>query len=163
MIGYEHFINLTPPLSPNSCEVKLFEKYVEKSISSSTSNTSCLLLGYTKELLYLADHAIDINPPPNFSPKVIKDDWFNINTYHDIIIGDGCINMVGGQLVEHLSNYCGTLVIRFFMDKLPSMKCATRFRHNTPFLLPDKIIETQPLCKMLIWKFKKKQEDCSNN
>lgn len=148
-----HFANLSPPLAPNEQEIQIYQKYVDH-VKTNNRTSKCLLLGFTKELLYLADDAIDINPPINCDNKVIKDDWFNINTHYDIIIGDGCINMVGGSIVQHLSQYCDTLVFRFFMEKLPDMKYATRFRHNTPFLLPDEIIETQPLCKILIWHFK---------
>lgn len=152
-LGYDHYNNLIPPLAPNSSEIEIYNRYV-KQIKTDNKKT-CLLLGFTKELIDLSDVAIDIDPPPNSNAKIITDDWFNINTYYDIIIGDGCINMVGGKLIEHLSQFCGTLVIRFFMDKLSEMKYATRFRHNTPFLLPDEIIETQPSCKILIWHFKK--------
>ena len=153
LLGHDHYSNLSPPLAPNDYEVGIFKKYVIDSIGK--SEKGCLLLGFTKELIHLADEAVDINPPPNCNKKIRSDDWFNINQYYDVIIGDGCINMVGGKLIDHLSQFCGTLVIRFFMDKLPDMKYATRFRHNTPFLLPDVIIETQPLCKILIWYFKK--------
>ena len=168
MIGYEHFMKLQPPLAPNNNEIEIFHKYVNdiklNVMCDGKCSGKCLLLGFTKELLYLADEAFDINPPPNSQSKIVKEDWFNIDSYYDIIIGDGCINMVGGHLVEHLSQFCGTLVIRFFVDKLPEMKYATRFRHNTPFLLPDKIIETQPLCKILVWNFKNwKQENCLSN
>ena len=149
-LSHDHYANLVPPLSPNNYEVEIFKQYVNKF----RTEKKCLLLGFTKELIDFADIAIDIDPPPNCDKKIKTDDWFNINEYHDIIIGDGCINMVGGNLVEHLSHFCGTLVIRFFMEKLPDMKYATRFRYNTPFLLPDTIIETQPLCKILIWHFK---------
>lgn len=148
----EHFMNLSPPLAPNQDEVDIYTRFVK----NNSFEKGCLLLGFTKELIHLADHAIDINPPqPIFN--VEKGDWFDISTYYDVIIGDGCINMVGGHLVEHLSKWCGTLVIRFFTDRLQEMKYATRFRNNTPFLLPDEIIDTQDKCKILVWHFNNKK------
>jgi hypothetical protein len=160
MFNYEHFMHLKPPLAPNNYEIEIFDKYVNDIKLNGQFNNECLLLGFTKELLYLADKGIDLNPPPNSDTKIEKGDWFNVDSYYDIIIGDGCINMVGGNLVEHLSKFCGTLVLRFFVDKFPEMKYATQFRHNTPFLLPDTIIDTQPFCKILIWHFKNwKQEN----
>lgn len=87
--------------------------------------------------------------PPQYLSSIIKKDWFSIDTFYDVIIGDGVLNLVGGNLVEHLSKYCNTLVIRFFTKKIEGMKFATQFRCNTPFLLPDKIFETQQNCKIL--------------
>ena len=139
-----HFNNLSPPLSPNNQEIQIYEKYCE-------NTEKILLLGYTKELMHLCTNAMDINPPNN--PKIIKQDWFTISTFHDTIIGDGVLNLVGGDLVGYLSKYCNTLIIRFFTEKINTMKYATNFRDNTSFLLPDLIIDTQPKCKILIWKF----------
>ena len=142
----EHFNTLKPPLAPNDFEVAIYERM-------STINT--LLLGYTKQLLRFCTHSIDINPPNHMriSDKCIKGDWFQINRHYDTIIGDGVLNLVGGSLVKHLSKYCNTLVIRFFEEKLPNMKYATHFKHNTEMLPPDEIIKTQKNCSMYIWYF----------
>lgn len=139
----EHFNSLKPPLAPNDDEVEIYKSYIEG---------KTLLLGYTKELIDLCDNAFDLNPPLN--SKVVKQDWFTIDEHYNTIIGDGVLNLVSGDLVEYLSKYCDQLIIRFFTEKIDGMKYATNFRNNTPFLLPDKIIETQPKCKILIWKFK---------
>lgn len=140
----DHFNNLTPPLAPNENEINIYKTYINPQ--------STLLLGYTKQLINLCTVAMDLNPPTS-NPKIILQDWFTINTFHDVIIGDGVLNLVGGSLVSHLSTHCNTLVIRFFTDKITGMKYATYFQSNTSFLLPDVIISTQPQCKILIWNF----------
>ncbi len=143
-----HFNTLQPPLSPNDQEVELFRRNIEDS-------DTVLLLGYTKQLLPLCNIAMDLNPPDETRySDVCKGNWFDITPgVCDTIIGDGVLNLVGGQLVQYLSARCKKLIIRFFTDKLPGMKYATYFRNNTNFLLPDEIIETQPNCKILIWRF----------
>lgn len=138
-----HFSNLPLPLYPNENEVSIYEKNV--------LNNNTLLLGYTKQLIHLSIDAMDLNPPEN--TKVIKKDWFTIDKYYDTIIGDGVLNLVGGDLVQYLSKYCRKLIIRFFTEKIKGMKYATYFRYNTNLLLPDVIIDTQESCKILIWNF----------
>ena len=142
----KHFATLKPPLAPDSFEVDIFERLVSK---------DTLLLGYTQQLLRFCTRAIDMNPPNHMriSDKCITGDWFSIDTHHETIIGDGVLNLVGGSLVKHLSKYCNTLVIRFFECKLPKMKYATYFKHNTEMLPPDEIIKTQKNCSMYIWYF----------
>jgi hypothetical protein len=144
-----HFSNLFPPLSPNEKEVSLYEEL----IGGGTFESSVLLLGYTKELLGLATTALDINPPVPSNPKIKTGDWFNIAEHYDVIIGDGVLNLVGGNLVEHLSKHCSKLIIRFFDEKLERMKYATHFRDNTPMLKPGAEYETQKSCRMLVWNF----------
>jgi hypothetical protein len=144
MFPQSHFNNLNTPLSLNKEEVKIYEKYVYNytKIEDFLEKT-CLLLGYTKELMHLCDKAMDITPVSYIrnAEKMVKQDWFTINEFYDTIIGDGCLNLVNGNLVEHLSKHCNLLVIRFFTNKI------------TSFLLPDEIIETQESCKILVWKF----------
>lgn len=144
-----HFSTLKPPLCPNDLEIQIYTAYCK-----STLPNSVLLLGYTKQLLHLSTAAMDLSPP-SYMTSIIKQDWFSIDTFYNVIIGDGVLNLVGGKLVEHLSKYCDTLVIRFFTKKIDGMKFATQFQSNTPFLLPDKILETQPNCKILVWNFNK--------
>lgn len=139
-----HFNNLPLPLYPDAKEVSIYEQYT-------TSSNNVLLLGYTKQLIHLSTKAIDLNP---INDTIIKQDWFSVNEHYDIIIGDGVLNLVGGELVTHLSKYCNTLIIRFFTDKIEGMKYATNFKFNTSFLLPDVIIDTNPSCKILIWHFR---------
>jgi hypothetical protein len=139
-----HFSNLPPPLFPDEIDVVIYEKYKLQ------GNT--LLLGYTKQLYHLCDTAIDLNPHPE-AKKIIKGDWFSITEQYDTIIGDGVLNLAGGSLVEYLSKHCKILIIRFFTEKIPGMKYATYFKHNTSFLLPDIIIDTRPSCKILVWNF----------
>ena len=139
-----HFNNLPLPLYPDPKEVSIYEQYT-------TSSNNILLLGYTKQLIHLSTKAIDLNP---INDTIIKQDWFSVNEHYDIIIGDGVLNLVGGELVTHLSKYCNTLIIRFFTDKIEGMKYATNFKFNTSFLLPDVIIDTNPSCKILIWHFR---------
>lgn len=139
-----HFNNLPLPLYPDPKEVSIYEQYT-------TSSNNVLLLGYTKQLIHLSTKAIDLNP---INDTIIKQDWFSVNEHYDIIIGDGVLNLVGGELVTHLSKYCNTLIIRFFTDKIEGMKYATNFKFNTSFLLPDVIIDTNPSCKILIWHFR---------
>lgn len=141
----DHFNNLQYPLAPNPYEASIYESYV--------NNHNTLLLGYTKQLIHLCDIAMDINPLENCDKKILQQDWFTIGDHYDVIIGDGVLNLVGGDLVKHLSLYCNVLVIRFFTEKIPGMKYATYFRSNTSFLLPDVIIDTQKSCKMLVWNF----------
>lgn len=151
----EHFNSLTPPLSPNQDEIEIYQKYI-------TDHNEILLLGYTKELIKFADISVDLNFPENLNAlddiELIKDDWFNIPNYgkkYGTIIGDGVLNLVGGSLVERLRRSCDRLIIRFFTSKINGMKYATYFAHNTNFLLPDKIIDTQESCKILMWNFNK--------
>lgn len=139
-----HFNNLPLPLYPDPKEVSIYEQYT-------TSSNNILLLGYTKQLIHLSTKAIDLNP---INDTIIKQDWFSVNEHYDIIIGDGVLNLVGGELVSHLSKYCNILIIRFFTDKIEGMKYATNFKFNTSFLLPDVIIDTNPSCKVLIWHFR---------
>lgn len=155
ILDSDHFNNLPYPLSPNEYEVSIYEKYIKYEVSKykKYEGVHTLLLGYTKQLIHLCDIAIDINPPLNYGINIIKQDWFSIIGYYDVIIGDGVLNLVGGDLVKYLSTHCNTLVIRFFTNKINGMKYATYFRENTSFLLPDIIIDTQPSCKILIWHF----------
>lgn len=146
ILDSQHFDNLPLPLYPNEQEVALYKKYIQAS-------DNVLLLGYTKQLIDLCDVAMDINPPTPHCKKIIKQDWFTLDTKYNIIMGDGVLNLTGGDLVQYLSKYCDTLIIRFFTDKIDGMKYATHFKYNTSFLLPDIIIDTQPSCKILIWHF----------
>ena len=141
----DHFNNLPLPLYPNDDEVAIYKKY--------KGDGKILLLGYTKQLIHLCDCAMDLNPPET-QKNIIKQDWFTITEHYDTIIGDGVVNLAGGELIEFLSHHCDTLIIRFFTQKINGMKYATHFESNTNFLLPNIIIETQPLCKILIWNFK---------
>ncbi len=136
-----HFSNLSPPLAPSFLDVEIYRRYIPKS-------SKVLLLGYTKELLEFADACLDINPPNTITDntgrniKIIKGNWFDdfiSKEYgeYDVIIGDGVLNLVGGDLVDHLLKFCNTLIIRFFTKKLEGMKYATYFRNNTKFILPD--------------------------
>jgi len=142
----DHFSNLSPPLCPNELEISIYSQYI-------LPESRTLLLGYTKELYGLCDEAIDLNLPLGSDQKLIQGNWFEIDRFYDTIIGDGVLNLVGGELVEHLSTHCKRLVVRFFTEKIPGMRYATNFRSNTPFLLPDVVIESQPKCKILIWNF----------
>ena len=144
IIDIDHFSNLPLPLYPNDDEVAIYKTHMR--------NGKNLLLGYTKQLIHLCDIAMDINPPETHK-NIIKQDWFTITEYYDTIIGDGVLNLVGGDLVQFLSKHCKTLIIRFFTDKIDGMKYATYFESNTNFLLPNIIIDTQPQCKILIWNF----------
>lgn len=160
-----HFSTLREPLCPNATEFEIYKQLIsENSVNTSCNNDdSVLLLGFTKKLLLLCTHFIDVSDPPahysiNTSNKTfIKDDWFNINGYYKTIIGDGVLNLAGGELVSHLSDKCDMLIIRFFTEKIDGMKYATNFRLNTPFLLPDKVIDTQASCKILVWTFNHKK------
>jgi hypothetical protein len=140
-----HFSNLQLPLYPNEYEVEIYAKY---------KKGKTLLLGYTKQLLFLCDDAMDNNPNLEVTKNVIVKDWFALDKYYETIIGDGVLNLVGGELVTYLSTRCNRLIIRFFTDKIASMRYATFFKSNTAFLLPDVIIDTQTSCKILIWNFR---------
>lgn len=146
-----HFSTLHPPFSPNVHEVYKYKSYIPDWADK------VLLLGFTKELLPLATHFVDVSdPPPEYNiqnKKFLKGDWFDIEDHYDVIIGDGVINLTGGKLISHLSDKCEILIIRFFTDKIDGMKYATNFRLNTPFLLPDIVIDTQRSCKLLVWIF----------
>lgn len=138
-----HFSNLPSPLYPNEHEVELYAQY---------KKDKTLLLGYTKQLLFLCDDAMDNNPNVEIK-KIIVQDWFTLDKYYDTIIGDGVLNLVGGGLVSYLSTRCSRLIIRFFTVKIDGMRYATFFKFNTAFLLPDVIIDTRTSCKILIWNF----------
>lgn len=153
-----YFDTLQPPLSPNTDEIQHYRDFIEDvSIDFFSNNPkTILLLGFTKELQPLCTEFMDINPnhPYSNDSKSIIGNWYtDISTKYDVIIGDGVLNLVSGSLVKHLSKYCKRLIIRFFVQKMDSMQYATWFRDNTEFLLPDKIITTQPKCKMLVWDF----------
>ena len=167
-----YFDSLQPPLSPNVTEIQHYRDLIDeltlttmnspinptttKTTTTITKNPRILLLGFTKELQPLCTEFIDINPnhPYIKDSRSITGNWyFNISEQYDVIIGDGVLNLVSGSLVKHLSKYCKRLIIRFFVEKIDNMRYATWFRNNTEFLLPDKIITTQPKCKMLIWDF----------
>jgi len=152
-----HFSTLQPPLSPNQEEVKMYEEFCEGKV---------LLLGYTKELMHLASAAVDLNPPENTSenisentfentsdPKIKKGDWFHINERFDTIIGDGVLNLVGGDLIDHLKTLSNRICIRFFTERIDTMKYATIFSSNLKIMLPTSITPTQDKCVMLKWNF----------
>uniref|UniRef100_A0A6C0C9F6 Uncharacterized protein n=1 Tax=viral metagenome TaxID=1070528 RepID=A0A6C0C9F6_9ZZZZ len=138
-----HFSNLPLPLYPNEYEADIYTRH---------KKGKTLLLGYTKQLLHLCDDAMDNNPNLDIK-NVIKQDWFTLDKHYDTVIGDGVLNLVGGGLVTYLSTRCDRLIVRFFTEKINGMRYATFFKHNTAFLLPDVIIDTQPGCKILIWNF----------
>jgi len=142
-----HFSNLSPPLSPNKEEIEIYKTHIPV-------NSTVLLLGYTKELLDLADTAIDINPIPH--EKVKRGNWFDITDVYDVIIGDGVLNLAGGILVEKLLKYTRKiLIIRFFPEKLKEMKYATHFKETLINIKePDIVIPTNESC-ILIWKTSK--------
>lgn len=152
---FEHFDNLKMPLCPNDTEVSIYQKYIV--------GRNNLLLGYTKQLIHLCNNTMDLNFPPSIidrsisicdsNTKFINQDWYTINTKYDTIIGDGVINLVGGQLVDHLAKYCNILIIRFFTKKITGMKYATYFENNTIFPTPNIIIDTFESCKILVWNF----------
>lgn len=141
-----HFANLQPPLSPNEEEVELYRKFCD-------GKEKVLLLGYTKELIALCSVAVDLNPPEGVNAKVKKGNWFDISEQFDCIIGDGVLNLVGGDLITHLQTLSPNICIRFFTQKLPSMKYATIFSSNLKILLPTSITKTQDKCVMLTWNF----------
>lgn len=140
-----HFSTLQPPLSPNKEEVLMFEEFCRE-------KKRVLLLGYTKELMHLATIAVDLNPPPHHN--VQQGDWFDIEGNFDAIIGDGVLNLVGGDLVDHLSTLSNNICIRFFTERMSSMKYATIFSSNLKVLLPTTVTPTQDKCVMLTWNFK---------
>lgn len=111
----DHFSSLRPPLSPNDLEVQIYTSYCRSSTISHFEPT-VLLLGYTKQLLHLSTVAMDLSPP-NYMSCIIKQDWFSIDKFYNVIIGDGVLNLVGGKLVEHLSKYCDTLGIDLYVIK----------------------------------------------
>ena len=94
IIDINHFDTLIPPLAPNSYEVSLYNTH---------KRNRTLLLGYTKQLMDIACVSMNINPPERYKNITIKQDWFTINEYYDTIIGDGVLNLTGGELVTYLS------------------------------------------------------------
>lgn len=139
-----HFSTLQPPLSPNQEEVKIYEEFCEGKV---------LLLGYTKELMRLATVSVDLNPPENAHSQTRKGDWFDITERFDTIIGDGVLNLVGGDLLDHLKTLSNRICIRFFTEKIETMKYATIFSSNLKIMLPSSITPTQDKCVMLKWNF----------
>jgi len=146
-----HFENLTPPLSPNDIEVSIYKDLIGDS-------SDVLLLGYTKELLFLATTAVDLSYTGT-NPKVKIGNWFDIVERHDVIIGDGVLNLAGDKLLGHLLGLCKCmLIIRFFTKKLKGMRYATYFRGNMSPLIPppDLVFKTQESCEILVWRNLKK-------
>lgn len=117
-------------------------------------------MGYDEDLLRLSDTAIsthkDFLPCTEIYDKVKMRSFYNIDKYYDVIMGDGVINFCGSEIVDYVSRWCGTFVVRFFVSKeTEKMKYFDYFLRNTHFRLPDEIFDSQPNCKILVWNFKK--------
>lgn len=137
----EHWHNLSPPLSPNEHEVKIYEKYVK-------GRGPVCLLGMTKELAHLCEYMVDLNPSQQERP-VIKSDWKNFNGMADAIIGDGVLNLSGVGLADNLMSRCDLLVCRVFLKRFEGMKYAEHFPNEFPG--SREIIVTQPGVAMVVW------------
>lgn len=145
--------NINEHLTLNEYEVCSYEKLIRKYKKRHADNDNkvkILLLGCTKELKFLCDEYMDLNPSEG-NEDCIRHDWFNIPKHkYDVIIGDCILNKIGGSIVENLSKKCKLLILRFYTH--PNTPY-THYRENTSFLLPDKIIDTRDDCKILVWKF----------
>ena len=137
-----HWQGLTPPLSPNDHEVKIYEE------KCSGYGPVCLL-GMTKELVHLCDYMVDLNPTRQKKPVIVAD-WSEFSAIAGIIIGDGVLNLSGLELAENLRHKCERLVCRVFKRKLEGMKYATHF--PTSFPGAKEVVETQPDVVMVTWE-----------
>lgn len=140
----KHWQNLRPPLSPNEEEVAIYEK-------KCLGRRPVCLLGMTKELIYLCDYMVDLNPTSQAKP-VIKSDWasFDVSAPAEVVIGDGVLNLAGPGLVDLLLKRHEVVVCRVFKRKLEGMKYATHF--PTSFPGAKEVLETQPDIVMVTWE-----------
>lgn len=138
----EYWQNLENPLIiPNEDEFWTFKQLRKGKV---------LMLGETKELMFLADDAVDIHPCGKYN-KTFKADWYDLKGHWDTIIGDGVLNLCDVDLVDVLSKACDRLIIRVFEDWVHNWKYATYF--PTTFKGSSRIIQTRPGCRIVVWNF----------
>lgn len=134
--------NLSPPMCPNPYEVELYRHHVK-------GYGPVCLLGMTKELQHLCEYMIDSNPIKQNKP-VLKKDWNEIDTYSEVLIGDGILNLEGLQIVDKLIKNCEKLVFRVFLKKFSWMKYAKHFPDKFPNA--KMVIPTQEDIAIVVWE-----------
>lgn len=128
-----HWSNLTPPLSPSEADVLIYKHWRHVG--------STLLLGHTKELLHLADVAVDLNPIGN-EPKVMQGDWTMNGMMFTNIICDGGLTLskdLCDRTLTMASKNCMIFISRVFHGKLPGMKYATHFPTDIDFTIKPSV------------------------
>ena len=116
----DFWINLKWPAAPNDNDYEIFRRYCKGRV---------LLLGSTNLLLPLATEAWDVNPLYN-NKKIIKKDWFSLDTHWDTIITDGTL-AIGKEFTENLLKIvlpqCDRFITRAFLNPNWPTKYAVYF------------------------------------
>lgn len=148
-IDKTYWANLLPPLAPSSSDVVIFEQNI--------IGEQVILLGITKELVHLADLAVDSDPYVLNSIFTVIDDWLNYRGYADTYIGDGVLNIISMEdcntLISNISEWSQRLIVRVFNEKTPEMRVAFNFPTPTDFeIQPTSVIDCEGY-KFFIWDF----------
>ena len=143
-----HWKNLTPPLSPSLEDVATYEHLIV--------DRPVLLLGSTKELLHLADAAIDAHPQYD-DPKIVQQNWLEFHINVATVICDGGFNFnkpLTSALLAIFSTKCKRLIVRSFNRRLPEMKYALHFPTVLDFPIQPKIHSFDEYANFFVWDFK---------
>lgn len=121
-------------------------------------NGSVLLLGNTKDLLTIADRAIDLNPL-YLNAKIIQGDWRNNRDYYKNIIGDGVLNFnekLTLELFSMIEKNSSRFIARVFNRKLEIMRIAEYFPSYLNFTIRPLILFESKDYNIYQWDFYKK-------
>lgn len=114
------------PASPNDDDKRIFKSYCRGRV---------LLLGSTRLLLDICDEAWDMEPKYD-DPRILKKDWFSLDSYWDTIIVDGVL-VYGKEYTERLLpillKHTDRLVVRSFLNPTWKTKYATWFPQAIDF------------------------------
>jgi hypothetical protein len=116
----EYWQSLTWPAAPNHDDYLVFEQYCQGSV---------LLLGSTQLLLPLCTEAWDIEPVYS-DTKIIKRNWFSIDSHWDTVIIDGGLSYgeeFTKRLLPKVLNNCDRFVSRTFLNPNWPTKYAVYF------------------------------------
>ena len=105
----DYWSSLSWPAAPNQDDYQIFENYCHGRV---------LLLGSTKLLLPLCDEAWD-NEPVYQDPKIIKRDWFTLDSHWDTVILDGGLAFgkdFASRLLSVVLPNCDRFVSRTFLN-----------------------------------------------
>lgn len=133
------------PLCPNESNVAFFKKNLLKG--------STLLLGCTRAFLEISDYQMDIDPWYE-ADTVIQQDWTENKAFFDNIIGDGVLNLdcdLQNKILNMAQKCCNRLMVRYFNNKLPSMRVATCFIESKDMILQPSLVKNMGDYSFLIW------------
>ena len=143
----EHWSSLIPPLSPSGTDVTIYKAFLDPGTT--------LLLGHTKELLYIADVALDLNPIIADS-KIVTGNWINNTVQYSNILCDGGLTLskeLCDAILDMASKHCANFISRVFDRRLAGMKYATYFPTEYDFAIKPSMVMILPDYTFFRWKF----------